>query len=65
MVKSSNTYSLYSNGIFSISGTLASNIVISNLYMGMRADYQFYFNGYIDDIGLWNRALTSTEITNI
>ena len=31
----------------------------------MRADYQFYFNGYIDDIGSWNRALTSTEVTNI
>ena len=64
-VKSGNTYSLYSNGTLSASGALASAITISNLYIGMRADYQFYFNGYIDDIGSWNRALTSTEVTNI
>src|SRR5262249_31508245 len=27
--------------------------------------YTHYFNGAIDEIGVWNRALTSTEITNL
>jgi hypothetical protein len=26
---------------------------------------EFYFNGKIDDIGIWNRALTEQEITNL
>jgi hypothetical protein len=30
---------------------------------GVNASYPSQFNGYIDDIGMWNRALTQSEIT--
>jgi hypothetical protein len=31
----------------------------------MRAGGQAYFKGYIDDVAIWNRALTVDEVTNI
>jgi hypothetical protein len=38
-----------------------------NLYFGFGGGWnqQFYFNGKLDDIGIWNRALTQQEITNL
>ncbi len=38
-----------------------------NLYFGMGGGWnqQFYYNGLIDDIGIWNRALTPSEITGL
>lgn len=38
-----------------------------NLYFGMGGGWnqQYYFNGSIDDIGIWSRALTQTEISNM
>jgi hypothetical protein len=38
-----------------------------NLYFGMGGGWnqQLYFNGKIDDIGIWNRALTPCEITQL
>ncbi|HXD93429.1 MAG TPA: PKD domain-containing protein [Bacteroidia bacterium] len=61
MVKSGTNYSIYCNGVLQASNTMLS-MPISEIVMGLRADNQFNFNGYIDDIGLWNRALDSTEI---
>ena len=67
LVKSGNTYSLYIDGVFDISWTSSSTI--SNYF------YQMYFGaadpgvtneviiGNIDDIGIWNRALSQQEIT--
>ncbi len=69
LVKSGNTYSLYIDGVFDISWTSSSTI--SNYF------YQMYFGaadpgvtneviiGNIDDIGIWNRALTQQEITDL
>jgi len=69
LVKSSNTYLLYING-FIDQTWVANNSVQSYLY-------KLYFggcdpiisneviNGKLDDIGIWNRALTQHEITNI
>jgi hypothetical protein len=38
-----------------------------NLYFGMGGGWnqQTYFNGLIDDIGIWNRALNQQEITDL
>ncbi len=38
-----------------------------NILIGGERNYwsQYYFNGKIDDIGIWNRALTPQEITNL
>jgi hypothetical protein len=37
----------------------------NNLYFGVDRDGNNYYNGLIDDIGIWNRALTQQEITNL
>lgn len=69
LVKSSNTYSLYVNGVIDQTW-VANNSIQSYLY-------KLYFggcdpiisneviNGKLDDIGIWNRALTQEEITNL
>jgi hypothetical protein len=69
LVKSSNTYSLYVNGVIDQTW-IANNSIQSYLY-------KLYFggcdpiisneviNGNLDDIGIWNRALTQQEITNL
>ena len=69
LVKSSNTYSLYINGVIDQTW-VANNSVQSYLY-------KLYFggcdpiisneviNGKLDDITIYNRALTQQEITNL
>ena len=60
-----------------INGTLENTVLQNNnnsfgtntdpLYIG-KHDYNnapYYFNGKIDDIGIWNRALTQAEITDL
>ena len=42
---------------------LASDIVFGK--MPNNTSYPYYFNGYLDDIGIWNHALTPGEITNL
>ena len=62
---SSNTITFYLNGIqtdqFTVNPLPNNN---GSYYFGasLTGDDQFY-NGKLDDIGIWNRALTSTEIT--
>jgi len=46
----------------SYSGT-ADNL--GNWYVGSTAYYNEYFKGKVDDIGMWNRALTQDEITSL
>ncbi len=42
------------------------NTLQSSFYVGTRVDLlNSYFFGKIDDIGIWNRALTQQEITNL
>jgi hypothetical protein len=39
---------------------------IANLYFGVSQwSSSYYYTGELDDIGIWNRALTSTEITSL
>jgi hypothetical protein len=63
IIKYSNSnYSIYVDNIESVSGTLNS-IIPSELFFGNRADMTFqFFKGILDDIGIWNRALTDQEI---
>ncbi len=62
-----------SNGRFYYNGTLVSTlpsegnpILASNLAIG-RMNHPAYdaFNGNMDDLGVWNRALSDAEITNL
>jgi uncharacterized protein (TIGR02145 family) len=61
---------MYSNGLLThtqyFPSTFRSNNV-SDLLIGScnRAQGDEYMNGKLDDIGIWNRALTQQEITNL
>ena len=59
-----NTFSLYINNILTLSGSadLYTNGV-GNLFRIGKNKSNNYFEGSIDDIGIWNRILTPEEIT--
>jgi hypothetical protein len=60
-----NMVSFYINGAFDNSvDTLIIN-PIDNLVFGRRSDGWFGFNGTLDDIAIYNRALTEQEIQNL
>ena len=57
------------NGVLESSVNATFNQNGRNLFVGAREFFNngpdFYFNGKIDDIGIWNRALTQQEITQL
>ena len=61
---------LYINGVLSSTGnvsnlnTTGQNFVMGNTIPNSIGQYEKY-KGAIDDIGIWNRALTQEEITNL
>ena len=59
------TTRLYIDGV-SISNSTSGNTkyFTSSRYIGRR-DTGFYFNGKIDEFGIWNRTLTSNEIESL
>ncbi|MBF4471721.1 LamG-like jellyroll fold domain-containing protein [Flavobacterium sp. HJJ] len=64
--ETNNTYSLYINGVYKMSGTasLYTN-GFNNFFRIGRNKLNNYFEGAIDDIGIWNRVLTQEEITGL
>jgi hypothetical protein len=61
-----NTASFYVNGV--LINSKASTLYKSTnpiLNIGRNTNIGSYFNGKIDDIGIWNRALTQQEVTNL
>ena len=52
------------NSIVALSGQLGSNN-LPLLFGGHNQQNNSWFNGKLDDIGIWNRALTQQEITNL
>ncbi|PKB16830.1 LamG-like jellyroll fold domain-containing protein [Flavobacterium sp. 5] len=63
---SNNTYSLYINGVFKMGGaaSLYTN-GLNNFFRIGRNKLNNYFEGSIDDIGIWNRVLTQEEIAGL
>lgn len=63
---STNTYSLHINGVFKMGGTtdLYTN-GFGNLFRIGKNKLNNYFEGTIDDIGIWDRVLTQQEITGL
>ena len=64
----STNLSTYINGVLdSVStGLLSPNNVSPDLFFGKDdLGNQYHFNGKLDDIGIWNRALTECEITEL
>ncbi|MGR6087818.1 MAG: LamG-like jellyroll fold domain-containing protein [Arcticibacter sp.] len=68
-VKDGSNLIIYKNGV-SVGTNASISAIISNnepLYFGGRINSSEtrYFHGYLDDIGIWNRALTQQEITTL
>jgi hypothetical protein len=66
-VKSNNNYSIYVNGIL-INSSIDNHIMegsTDNILIGAQLAWNQYNKGQLDDIGIWNRALTQEEITNL
>jgi hypothetical protein len=66
-VKNGNLFQVYLDGVFlgSQSGCTAQFFNNLPLYVGKSNVNTEFTNGRIDDIGIWNRALTQQEITNL
>ena len=60
------TMKMYKNGEFVVganktfTGTI--NTISKNLYLGMAGDSSRFFNGSIDEVTIWNKALSSGEV---
>ncbi len=68
MVKDTTITQFYLNGVLMgqiNSGTYHSNDGFLTTVFGSNRNNFDWFNGLIDDIGIWNRALTQDEITNL
>ena len=59
--------SIYINGVLDATQSVGSYSLYStaNLCIGSRYDYNEWFKGKLDDIGIWNRTLTQQEITDL
>ncbi|MFN9711135.1 MAG: LamG-like jellyroll fold domain-containing protein [Bacteroidota bacterium] len=60
-----NVVRIFINGVQVTSGTNLSLVGITNLVFGMRSDATIPFKGILDDIALWNRALTIQEMQQL
>ena len=58
---------LYLNGslITTLSGIASLPTNSTSLYFGHHPDASSYFNGIIDEVGIWTRVLTATEVSNL
>jgi hypothetical protein len=63
-VKSSDVYSIYVNGLLvsSITDSHQMGGSTNNLIIGAQLAWPEFMKGSLDDIGIWNRALTDQEI---
>jgi hypothetical protein len=54
------------NGVeMSTKGANGTNTSTSSLFIGARNDGEQHMNGYIDDVRIYNRALSETEIKTL
>jgi hypothetical protein len=66
VVRTGNSLNYFVNGINVGASTIPSITIPSNiLYFGGGSTNYALLNGKIDDIGIWNRALTQAEITSL
>ncbi len=67
MVKNNLAYSIYIDGVLdnTFTTTIVSPSYLTGLKFGTYWTGEEAFNGKLDDFGVWNRALTQSEITNL
>lgn len=69
LVKTANSYKLFINGVLNSSGNSNTNSILGIFGVGAvkesssSSGMSGFFKGKLDDIGIWNRALTQQEIT--
>ena len=61
VTKSGTTYTLYLNGDYESTGSLV-DIDVSDLSIGRRSDTYWYFKGTIDEVRIWNVALSEGQL---
>ena len=62
----STTLKMYVNGSLVVSGAATANNPISGINIGRRAyDSAYYFPGLIDDVRIYNRALSASEVLQL
>ncbi|NBO98578.1 MAG: hypothetical protein EBU90_00355 [Proteobacteria bacterium] len=65
VINSSGTTSLYIDNVFKASTTQSMSIQ-DGIYLGAYVAFgQFYLTGELDEMGIWNRALTPSEIADL
>ena len=64
VVKNGTTVSVYADGVFSGSGTVTNTDSNGDIYIGSLAGGN-YFKGQIDDVRLYNRALSAGEVQRL
>ncbi len=61
-----NTYSLYIDNVYKMGGSVSLNTKgLGNIFRIGRNKLNDYFEGSIDDIGIWNRVLNTKEMSNL
>ncbi len=69
ITKTNNTISYFVNGINVGSSTVSNaNIPINKIFFGTSGILPYaktFYNGNLDDIGIWNRVLSEEEINNL
>jgi hypothetical protein len=63
-----NAHRLFVNGILTDSADVTGDIVYNSNYgwtLGYSTVFSQYFEGQLDDIGIWNRALTPEEVQEL
>jgi hypothetical protein len=64
-VDSSGNYAFYVNGVLRASGSGSYTSTSNSTLFGQEHRSGYNFTGYLDEIGIWNRALTATEVSNL
>lgn len=62
------TEKLYVNGSqigTGFDGSTLNTASSSTAYIGCQAASAYFFDGYIDEVGVWSKALSTTEITSL
>ena len=67
ITRNDSNFSLWENGVYinSTSESIGSLSSPSNVYMGTRGDAGSYFNGTIDEVKIYGKALSETQITGL
>jgi hypothetical protein len=65
LVHNGTGYALYINNTLRRTGTYTSGGTMGETFLGVNYGGSSDLNGYMDEIGFWNRSLNSTDINNL